>query len=210
MSNPINWDDEFVESAFYDALSEAQKESAGFTVNSFINYMSDYVCESPKDWNKSHVQSVCLEWIPKKVTAEIEFFEHFGDVLIQFFNFLDEKQYIKNAKTLQKAVEEIKNRIPIVASNPNNWGMAKSMMMGARQSGYDINNEGDINNYMMNYREQALSRVLENKPVKENLYKKIGRNDKISVKYSDGTLKENVKFKVVEQDLLNDKCELIK
>lgn len=205
-----NYIGEFLESEFYEALTEEQKESAEFTIDCFVNYMSDYETEKMSDWNSRNVASVCLEWIPKKVTADIEFFEHYGDVLMQYFKFLDKEKYIKNAKTIQKTIAEIKDDIPSVARDPRNWGMAKSMMMGARQSGYDINNQDDINHYMLNHNQNALSEVLKRKPVKENPYKKIGRNDKISVKYSDGTVKENVKFKTVEQDLLDEKCELIK
>jgi hypothetical protein len=207
MSNHANWDDDFVESAFYDALSEAQKESANFAASCFINYMSDYEGVSPKDWKSNHVQSVCLEWIPKKVTAEIEFFNCFGDIIIAFLNFLDDKQYIKNAKTLQKTVAEIKHKIPAIAADPRNWGMAKSMMMGAQKSGYDINDKDDLNDYMMDYNAQTIGQ-LHGRPL-SNPYKHIGRNDKIAVKYADGTLMENVKFKKVEQDLIDKKCTLI-
>lgn len=35
-----------------------------------------------------------------------------------------------------------------------------------------------------------------------------GRNDKVSVVYQDGTLKENVKFKTIEQDFENGLCKL--
>lgn len=36
-----------------------------------------------------------------------------------------------------------------------------------------------------------------------------GRNDKVSVQYMDGSVKKDVKFKTVEEDLLNNKCVLI-
>ena len=45
------------------------------------------------------------------------------------------------------------------------------------------------------------------KPISSN--KIHGRNDKVTVKYPDGTLKENVKFKTVEQDIRTNKCVLI-
>ncbi len=201
--------EEFLGSEFYDALTDAQKVSAEFSINCFVNYMSDYEGAGMSDWDSQNVTSVCLEWIPKKVTAEIEFFEHFSDVLTQFFKFLEKGNDIKNAKKIQKTIAEIKDDIPAMARDPRNWGIAKSMMMGAKQSGYDINNKEDLNHYLLDYNQNALSEVLKSKP-KENPYKKIGRNDKISVKYLDGTLKENIKFKVVEQDLLNELCELIK
>jgi len=36
-----------------------------------------------------------------------------------------------------------------------------------------------------------------------------GRNDKVSVQYSDGSVKKDVKFKTVEEDLRNNKCVII-
>ncbi len=36
-----------------------------------------------------------------------------------------------------------------------------------------------------------------------------GRNDRVSVQYSDGTIKKDVKFKTVEEDVLNNKCVII-
>ncbi|MEH0158487.1 preprotein translocase subunit SecA [Limibacter armeniacum] len=40
--------------------------------------------------------------------------------------------------------------------------------------------------------------------------KEYGRNDRVTVKYSDGTVKEDVKFKSVEQDVKNNKCIIVK
>ncbi len=36
-----------------------------------------------------------------------------------------------------------------------------------------------------------------------------GRNDRVSVQYPDGTIKKDVKFKTVEEDVLNNKCVII-
>lgn len=44
-------------------------------------------------------------------------------------------------------------------------------------------------------------------PVKST--KVAGRNDRVSVQYPDGTVKKDVKYKTVEEDLVNNKCVLI-
>ena len=36
-----------------------------------------------------------------------------------------------------------------------------------------------------------------------------GRNDKVSVQYLDGTIKQDVKFKSIEEDLKNNKCIIL-
>ncbi len=49
--------------------------------------------------------------------------------------------------------------------------------------------------------------VEKSAPVKSQ--KVAGRNEKVSVQYSDGTVKKGVKFKTVEQDIKDNKCVLI-
>ncbi len=54
----------------------------------------------------------------------------------------------------------------------------------------------------------------ENRPPVEKLapvksQKVAGRNDRITVQYMDGSIKENVKFKTVEEDINNNKCVII-
>ena len=39
--------------------------------------------------------------------------------------------------------------------------------------------------------------------------RKIGRNEKVTVKYSNGTVKENIKYKHVLKDLEEGKCEIV-
>ncbi|MEM9737537.1 MAG: DEAD/DEAH box helicase [Bacteroidota bacterium] len=39
--------------------------------------------------------------------------------------------------------------------------------------------------------------------------KVIGRNERVSVKYTDGTIKENVKYKTVEKDIQDKKCAVL-
>jgi hypothetical protein len=39
--------------------------------------------------------------------------------------------------------------------------------------------------------------------------RKYGRNEKVSVRYNDGTVKKDVKFKKVESDLVEKRCTLV-
>jgi preprotein translocase subunit SecA len=45
------------------------------------------------------------------------------------------------------------------------------------------------------------------KPAKS--IKVAGRNDRVNVRYSDGSVKKNVKFKTVEDDLKNNRCVIL-
>jgi preprotein translocase subunit SecA len=47
-------------------------------------------------------------------------------------------------------------------------------------------------------------------PVKPAATQKIaGRNERVNVQYADGSVRKNVKFKTVEQDILNNKCVIV-
>ncbi len=39
--------------------------------------------------------------------------------------------------------------------------------------------------------------------------KMYGRNDRVKVKYADGTLRENIKFKQIEEDLKENRCYIV-
>jgi preprotein translocase subunit SecA len=39
--------------------------------------------------------------------------------------------------------------------------------------------------------------------------KAVGRNAKVTVQYTDGSIKKDVKYKKVEEDIINNKCVLI-
>jgi hypothetical protein len=209
------WIEEFANSNYYERLDEIQKESAGFIVSTFMDYMDNYEYVQPEEWSPSNVRSVCLDIVPRKITAEIGTFENYGDVLIPFLEFLGHEKYISNAASLIREVERIKGQIPVEAKNPDNWGMAKSMMMSAQEQGVDMSNEKEIEKFMMLQQLQALQQLQEDQhpratPPKQDPYKGIGRNQKITIKYKDGRILENIKFKKVESDLRNGICEIVK
>ena len=43
-----------------------------------------------------------------------------------------------------------------------------------------------------------------------NLKHKIGRNERVNVVYQNGTRKDNIKYKTVEDDVENGKCRVVK
>lgn len=60
---------------------------------------------------------------------------------------------------------------------------------------------------LLSRRENNRPPVERSAPVKsEKIY---GRNDRVNVQYSDGTVKENVKFKSVEEDLKSNSCVIL-
>lgn len=212
MDITYGWVDEFAESAMFDALEESLKEAAAMVARTFVEHIYNYEFAIPEEWTPSHVKSVCLEIIPSSVTAEIEFFETYGKALIEFLKFLGEKKYIDNSVEIIVAVEQIKKQIPIEANNPDNWGNTKRMMMAIKKSGIDLKDQEAIDRYLStmsrNSQKSSAPSMSARRPL-HNPFKGMGRNEKVVVKYLDGRIVENIKFKKVEKELKEGKCELI-
>ncbi len=215
------WNEAFQKSKYHENLSEFQKENASFIIHTFTDFMIDYQwVESPDDWTTDDIEAVCLEWAPQKISSEIELFENYGDVLIEFFKFLEDNGFMKNTGSFQKCVEKIKGKIAPASQNSSTWGPAKSMMMKAISEGLDLNDQSAVNAYLKKEEENGFSNFdpfgreesyfERQEPVRKSLMDKIGRNQKVSVKYTDGQLVEDVKFKKVEKDIAGGKCTIVK
>lgn len=206
------WARHFLRSNFYSEMNAIEREKSDFILETFSDYMYNYEGKEPKDWNVQALKEVCLNWVPNKITAEKELFQAYGEVLIKFFEFLDSRKYLKT-KSFQEFVKKIKNQIVENSQNNSNWGMAKSFMMGAQQSGINLDNKEQMDLYLMQQQLKAFSQFKDKREISQNKittnkFKKFGRNDKVNVEYSDGTILQNVKFKKVMQDLKNGACKI--
>ena len=217
------WVEKFVDSSYFQQLTEAQKGDAAFAAHCLLDYSYNYIGLSPQEWNESSLEECCLEILPQKISAEADFFKNLGPVLLQFLPFLEEAGIISNAEELCAKVAEIKDDIPRAANNPANWSMAKSFLMGAIETGIDPTDQGAMDAYLAKVQMKALQGLAgevgsgeakqRSEPpkrlVQRTPFDKLNRNDRITVKYEDGTVKSGVKFKLVKQDLLDGKCEWI-
>lgn len=208
------WIEEFTTSHYFSQLTEYQQSVVDYVVESFSDLLYNYEDATLLDCTPHQVENICIYMVPKKITDDAIFFENYGDVLMSFFTFLAEKNYIEKAKVFAHRVAKIKKEIPKRAKDPSNWGMAKTIGMQMKDAGIDVSDEKKIASFIENYNhnlsspfpqpeQQAPPQTRKNTPLD-----KIGRNDKVNVKYPDGTIKIQAKFKTVEQDLLDGKCEL--
>lgn len=123
------WLKEFAGSEYFDPLSETAKDEAEFIIRAFAQYMYSWQYELPNKWTVSSLETVCLEALPSKVSADDSTFECVSPVLVQFFNFLSSREYHLEADKLSARVEYLHDGIVERARDPRNWGMAKSAHM---------------------------------------------------------------------------------
>lgn len=142
------WEKTFHESKHFIGLTEEQKQESGFIISIFAEYMYSHIGLTPKKWNESGLVECCLDILPGKVTADKSFFKSIAPVLFAFFNFLGEKKLLRKASRLAKTVKEIDSQIVKNASDSSGWGFAKSMLMGAKKAGVDLENENEVNKFI--------------------------------------------------------------
>ena len=181
------WGADFVSSDYFSPLSEEQKENASFVIQSFSDYMYSYQGVTPSDWNPSDLEEVCVEILPRKISAEADFYRSVTPVLLAFFAFLQTKGEIENANELCKRLSAIDAQMQASANDPRSWGPAKGFMMQALAAGVDPADRNQMNQFMAKYneplmqsRDRSRSSALESyrwpvaTPMRNE--KKIGRN----------------------------------
>ena len=113
--------------------------------------------------------------LPRKITADESYFRSIAPVLSAFFRFVEEKRLLRNASKLAKRLKRIDKQIARNASDPRNWGMAKSFAMAAKEAGFDITNEKEMEKFIALYNLQQ--RAKSEKDDKTISKPKIGRNE---------------------------------
>jgi len=169
------WGVAFSRSKHFEELSEEQKAESAAVVMFFGELMYSYLGLRPEEWDEVGIDDCCLSILPSKVTADGILFKAIAPVLSAFFAFLAKRRLLKNATRLAKKVATIDKQIVREASDPRNWGMAKSFAMAALEAGIDVTNEEELNEFIARFdMQQALGLPMGNttraKP-------KIGRND---------------------------------
>ncbi|MDZ4680586.1 MAG: hypothetical protein SGI94_09105 [Saprospiraceae bacterium] len=145
------WIARFQDSPEFNELTAEQQEYGEDAPKIFAQFAFQYEWVQVGKWTPYTVDLVCLEWIPGKLSSEPAYFVNFGPVLAQFFGFLHRENILENARALQICTLKIASKIPKEAADSSNWGMAKTMMMGAIKSGIDITDQNQLNEFINNY-----------------------------------------------------------
>jgi preprotein translocase subunit SecA len=105
---------------------------------------------------------------------------------------------------LPKQEEETQSLNVSTTQKRNNNSIANNKKVREQKLDYVANYEDHIEGLLDEYSEDAQQKQM---PIKSQ--KTIGRNEKVSVRYPDGKVLQDVKFKSVEEDVKNNKCVII-
>lgn len=118
----------FVDSDRFEQLTRHQQHEAEFVVETFNELLHGYEYVPLDDPDDQSLESVCRHFYPAKVSAEPDHFGAVAPVIAAFLRFLDDQGELENGDELASHVESLDNTIVEQAADPDNWGLAKSML----------------------------------------------------------------------------------
>jgi len=152
------WFDGFINSPQYECLTATQKNKASGIVRCFAEYSFRHIGMVPEKWDCGGLAECCVEVLPRKMSAELTFFQAVAPVLSAFFIFLAEKGVLKNARALAKTVVELDEEIVAASQDEHHWGPAKAFAMAAQKAGVDLGDRQATDQFMALYNLQLLAR----------------------------------------------------
>lgn len=129
---------EFGESPCAQEIENISAEEAEGEITQFLHMGFDYIDHDFDACDWWDVQDLLYEWLPRKVTAEMEYFESFPLVLKAFVRFLHASGRLAEPGPLLALAEEARTKLPRLAADSANWGLAKSMLMGSFGAAFDL------------------------------------------------------------------------
>ena len=151
----LKWVRHFQRDKAFKDMDKKHKKHTDFILKTFFNYMYDYTGKTPQKWNLPAAKEVLLHYVPTKISAEKETFEVYGDVLLAYFKFLQERRYV-GTKSLQQLVIKVKDKIVENSQDRSTWGPAKTFMMAAIDAEVDMEDEKAMKKFMMKQQLKAL------------------------------------------------------
>lgn len=151
--------EEFHNSRFAQQIEEVSAELAADDVSGFLHHGLDYVGLHFDACDPGDVSELLFEVYPRKISGEPEFFERFPRILEAFVEFLHETERLADPSALLVLLHEARTKLPRLAADPANWGMAKSVVMAGFEAGYDMTTKEGTNAWMLEYNLRMLRRT---------------------------------------------------
>jgi len=151
--------DEFEKSAFARSLGDMTAGESASLVGGFLKYAWDYEGMNPSRTNLEAVRQTLYDWTPRKVSAEPEYFEKLPLALGAYFRFLHATGRLPDPEPFLTLADEARKKLPRLAADPANWGMAKSFFMQGTAAGFDMRTEEGIRAFQVLYNTSILHRM---------------------------------------------------
>jgi hypothetical protein len=95
------------------------------------------------------VELFCLDWAPRQITADMDTFTVLPDVLAAWVRFAGRRRGIPE-RAISESVEAAYDYAPemiALATNPANWGPAKTVALAIEKRGIDITDQDALDDF---------------------------------------------------------------
>ena len=121
----------FEKDPLYGELNAFEQENGYFMIQCFYDYCYGYHLAGPADITLSITDDVCLDIMPRKVSAPADMFAAFAPAFTRFLTWCDQQEIVSATENLRHHIDKIAPDMIRKAADPGNWGLAKSMLTGS-------------------------------------------------------------------------------
>lgn len=125
----------FTDSRHFEELTRHQQQEASFIVEGVGELLYGYEDVTLEECDMGHLETVCTQIYPAKVSVEPDHFGAVAPVVAALFRFLVDRGSHPSGDALAAHVKGLGDEIVAAAADPSNWGLAKSTAMGEPRSG---------------------------------------------------------------------------
>jgi hypothetical protein len=147
-------------------------------IRSLLEFGITYLGETVDEMTPASVSEYVLDYVPRKVSTEADSATWIIDEITLFWEYLDRVYKLPAAKSIVEwlKTDDLVPRLEAALSDPSNFGMAKSLFMLGKKSGYDMTSEAEIAQFMMDYNRSLLSDKAPAAPPVARKHR-VGRNE---------------------------------
>ncbi len=126
-----------------------------------LEFYLNYVGDSVPDMTLHDFEVVVFDLFPAKVSTSADSAQAIVDEVKAFWHFVHRQYGLNNARRIANSITTA-TAIDLgrALADPGNFGMAKTMIMAAKEAGYDVTNQDDLNEFVREYNR----RLMESRP----------------------------------------------
>jgi len=151
-------------------LLDEDRDLAEDIVLTVAELMATYQGELPHEWSASALMECLTEDVPRKISADNEYFDAIPDTMIALLEHLADTGELEQGRKLAKLVASEVDGIRRAARDPERWGMAKNFVMAAQTEGVDPTDPRQMGGFIERWNQCAAP------PPEPRRTTKIGRN----------------------------------
>ena len=148
---------EFAESVEAQTFMEKFQTSLHWPIT-YMHYAGIFFCATPATITPAESAQILFDIFPRKVSVQADRASEIITELRAFWQYLKRIYSPEHADgILEQLTDEGAANLEAELSDPDNFGMAKLMVMSGYEAGYDMTNEEEMGQFLLAYNEMLAS-----------------------------------------------------